>query len=42
MMEALWQLGVAPSTTLGRDELLRFASSLEALNASVCMWSATR
>ncbi len=32
LMEAQWQLGVAPSTTLGRDELLRFASSLDALN----------
>ena len=32
LMETQWQLGVAPSTTLGRDELLRFAVSLDALN----------
>jgi CubicO group peptidase (beta-lactamase class C family) len=32
LMETCWQLGVAPSTRLGRDELLRFASSLEVLN----------
>lgn len=32
LMETYWQLGIAPSTRLGRDELLRFASSLEALN----------
>jgi len=32
LMETYWQLGIAPSTVLGRDELLDFVSSLEGLN----------
>jgi CubicO group peptidase (beta-lactamase class C family) len=32
LMEAYWQLGIAPSTVLGRDELLGFIGSLEGLN----------
>ncbi|SDR52382.1 CubicO group peptidase, beta-lactamase class C family [Rhizobiales bacterium GAS113] len=32
LMEAYWQLGIAPSTVLGRDELLDFIMSLEGLN----------
>ena len=31
-MEALWQLGVSPTTTLDRDALLGFASALDGVN----------